>query len=229
MGSREREDPLPLARSPPPCSLLPAPHSLPIHSPMSNQPRNLEAPWRDAYLRSMSDEGAEGASPARSASGSFLRDYWMSPEQDEQNHVIARVPNASGALDDREGTGGMILLNLYPYAGGHLLVALGEARARLLDYSPAQRASLWDLVERASLLMERALQPQGINYGVNEGRAAGAGVPQHLHAHLVPRWQGDVNFMTTVANARVIPVSVDATAERYRAVWATIRAGSGVR
>lgn len=190
---------------------------------MSNQPRNLEAPWRDAYLRSMSEEGAASAL-ARSASGSFLRDYWMSPEQDEQNHVIVRVPNASGTLDDRDGTGGMILLNLYPYAGGHLLVALGEPRARLMDYSPAQRAALWAMLETASTLMERAMQPQGVNYGINEGRAGGAGVPQHLHAHLVPRWHGDVNFMTTVANARVIPVSVDATAQRYREVWSALRA-----
>lgn len=187
---------------------------------MSNQQRNLEAPWRDAYLRSLG-EGVEA--PARSPSGSFLRDYWLCPEQDRANHVVVRTPNASGRLDDPEGTGGMILLNLYPYAGGHLLVALGEPRARLLDYSPAQRAALWELVALAANLMERALQPQGVNYGINEGRAAGAGVPQHLHAHLVPRWHGDVNFMTTVADARVIPVSVEATAARLREAWEATR------
>lgn len=202
---------------------------------MSNRPRNLEAPWRDAYLRSMTDEvinqpggatghGADRVVPSQSASGSFLRDYWLSPEQDEKNHVIARFPNQSGDPEDAEGTGGMILLNLYPYAGGHLLVALGEPRARLLDYSAAQRAALWRMVELAADLMERTLRAQGINYGINEGRAAGAGVPQHLHAHLVPRWHGDVNFMTTVAEARVIPVSVDVTAQRYREVWKTIGA-----
>jgi ATP adenylyltransferase len=201
---------------------------------MTNQPRNLEAPWRDAYLRSMSEESAaarggstgkkaDHCAPARSPSGSFLRDYWLCPEQDERNHVIVRTGNASGNLEDPEGLGGMILLNLYPYAGGHLLVALGEPRARLLDYSKQQRSALWELVEIASDLMERTLRPQGINYGVNEGRAAGAGVPQHLHAHLVPRWHGDVNFITTVADARVIPVSVDATAERYRDVWKAMR------
>lgn len=195
---------------------------------MTNRPRNLEAPWRDAYLRSMdaadaTGKGADLPSPSRSASGSFLRDYWLSPEQDERNHVIVRTNNASGNLDDREGTGGMILLNLFPYAGGHLLVALGEPRPRLLDYSEAQRAALWTLVGVAADLMERTLSPQGINYGVNEGRAAGAGVPQHLHAHLVPRWHGDVNFMTTVADARVIPVSVDATADRYREAWKAMR------
>lgn len=201
---------------------------------MTNQPRNLEAPWRDAYLRSMSEESAaarggstgkkaDHCAPARSPSGSFLRDYWLCPEQDERNHVVVRTANASGNLEDPEGLGGMILLNLYPYAGGHLLVALGEPRARLLDYSKKQRGALWELVEVASDLMERTLQPQGINYGVNEGRAAGAGVPQHLHAHLVPRWHGDVNFMTTIADARVIPVSVDATAERYREVWKAMR------
>src|SRR5262245_65250801 len=87
------------------------------------------------------------------------------------------------------------MLNAYPYANGHLLVALGEARPTLLDYTPEQRAALWRLVETATDLMQRALEPQGINFGINQGRAAGAGVPQHLHAHLVPRWGGDVNFM----------------------------------
>jgi ATP adenylyltransferase len=112
----------------------------------------------------------------------------------------------------------MILLNKFPYANGHLLVALGDPRPTLLDYEPAQRAHLWALVDRAADLMQRALEPQGINIGVNQGRAAGAGVPQHLHAHLVPRWGGDVNFMTVVGNVRVMPGSLEKMFERYCAV-----------
>ncbi len=143
--------------------------------------------------------------------GSFLMDYWLTPHSDAENHVVVRTIE------------GLILLNKYPYAGGHLLVALGEARPTLLDYSPEQRASLWRLVDLAVDLMQRALHPQGINIGVNQGRAAGAGVPQHLHVHLVPRWGGDVNFMETVGQVKVIPASLDAMARVYRGAWEAMR------
>ena len=113
-------------------------------------------------------------------------------------------------------------------ANGHLLVALGEPRPTLMDYDPAQRAALWALVDLASELMQSALNPQGINIGVNQGRAAGAGVPQHLHAHLVPRWSGDVNFMTVVGQVRVIPAALEHMARRYRQTWALMRSrGAG--
>ena len=71
-------------------------------------------------------------------------------------------------------------------------------------------------MDLATELMQRTLEPQGINIGINQGRAGGAGVPQHLHVHLVPRWNGDVNFMGTVGNVRVIPASLEAMAKRFR-------------
>jgi ATP adenylyltransferase len=108
------------------------------------------------------------------------------------------------------------MLNRHPYASGHLLVALGEARPRLLEYSPAQRVAFWNLVEHAWELMQQKLDPQGINMGINEGAASGAGLPGHLHAHLVPRWQGDVNFMGSVAGVRVIPASLEDMVDLYR-------------
>ena len=112
----------------------------------------------------------------------------------------------------------MILLNRYPYANGHLLVALGEPRPMLLDYDPSARAAFWRLIERGTDLMQRALAPQGINMGITQGRAAGAGVPEHLHAHLVPRWGADTNFITVVGQVRVIPDALEAVADAYRAV-----------
>lgn len=170
-------------------------------------PRAIQAPWRLDYLESMGrEEKARGVS-----TGSFLLDYWLSPGADLKHHVIMRTAD------------GLILLNAFPYANGHLLVALGEARARLLDYTPEQRAKLWALTEIASDLMERTLEPQGINVGINQGRAAGAGVPGHLHVHLVPRWGGDVNFMSVVGQIRVIPSSLEAMAERYRRIVASDR------
>ncbi len=160
-------------------------------------PANLNAPWRLSYLESLSEKQELPA-------GGFLKAYWDVPDADSANHVLHRDAH------------GMILLNAFPYANGHLLVALGEPRPRLLDYEPEQRAHLWTLVDLAADLLERTLQPQGLNIGVNQGIAAGAGVPGHLHVHLVPRWGGDTNFMTTVGDARVIPASLDAMSERYR-------------
>ncbi len=167
----------------------------------------LHAPWRLRYLEELDRvEKADAAKKARPDTGCFIRDYWLTPEDDAANQVIERTAQ------------GMIFLNRFPYANGHLLVALGESRTRLLDYSEPERAALWGLVDRATDLMERTLEPHGINIGINQGRAAGAGVPQHVHVHLVPRWGGDVNFMTTVGEVRVIPSSLEAMYERYRAV-----------
>lgn len=175
----------------------------------------LQAPWRIEYLEAV-DSAEKLGTPARvnaGSSGSFLLDYWNAPEPesaDIANHVIVRA------------THGLILLNAFPYTSGHLLVALGEARPTLLDYDPAQRRRLWELVDLAMELLTRTLSPQGVNVGINQGRAAGAGVPQHLHAHLVPRWGGDVNFISVIGQVRVIPASLERMAERYRASWSAM-------
>lgn len=176
------------------------------HDTPHDTPKSLFAPWRLDYLEAL-EAGEKATGQPKPGSGSFLLDYWQDPASDQTNHVVARTEH------------GLILLNRYPYAGGHLLVALGTPAPTLLDYSPDQRATLWQLVDLATDLMQRTLEPQGINIGINQGRAAGAGVPQHLHVHLVPRWQGDVNFMGAVGNVRVIPSSLEAMVERYRGAW----------
>ncbi|MHC4808932.1 MAG: HIT family protein [Planctomycetota bacterium] len=170
------------------------------------QHENLWAPWRMAYLRELErSAAAAGESAAAEATAAdFLAAYWNDPSADDEHLIVHR------------GTHGLILLNRYPYAGGHLLVALGDARPTLLDHDPEQRAELWRLVELATDLMQRALNPQGINIGINQGRAAGAGLPEHLHVHLVPRWNADTNFITTVADVRVIPESLERMLETYR-------------
>jgi len=175
----------------------PRPNPDPVTAPPGPHP--LHAPWRSSYVESIADASSEPSG------GCFLSAYWARPEDDDRNLVVMRT--------DR----GMIILNRYPYAGGHLLVALGEGRPRLLDYEPSDRAALWSLVDRAADLVERTLDPQGLNIGINQGRAAGAGVPQHLHVHVVPRWGGDVNFMASVGQVRVIPVSLETMLARYRA------------
>jgi ATP adenylyltransferase len=169
-------------------------------------PALLEAPWRLQYLEALGDAEKQRGGPPQTGSGSFLLDYWLAPHLDATNHVLFR--------NDQ----GMVLLNKFPYASGHLLCALGEPRPTLLDYAPAQRAALWHLVDIASAFATLALQPQGLNIGVNQGRAAGAGVPQHLHAHVVPRWGGDVNFITVVGQVRVSSGSLQAMFDRFARV-----------
>ena len=167
---------------------------------------NLWAPWRMAYLRDLKHK-ADDVGWDSVSTGDFLAHYFAgphSPQRDRDNLVIHR--NAHG----------LILLNRYPYANGHLMAALGEARSRLLDYAPAQRREFWNLVEIAMDLMHRALEPQGINVGLNEGKAAGAGLPEHLHAHIIPRWSGDTNFITVAGGVRVIPGALETMWETYR-------------
>ncbi len=181
----------------------------PDKNPPSNMgPNALQAPWRLAYIESLGKPVPHsGNNPPAS---SFLNAYWTTPRDDEKNHVIVRTGS------------GMILLNAHPYSNGHLLIALGTPKPRLLDYLPAERAGLWKLVELATDLMENTLNCQGINLGINQGQAAGAGVPDHLHVHLVPRWASDTNFITTVGQIRVIPMSLEAMDKRYRQVWKKI-------
>ena len=175
-------------------------------------PDALWAPWRLPYLEAIHDGPASDAGPDNASSRqgppgpSFLLDYWNQPGRDREHHVLVRDAH------------GIILLNKYPYANGHLLVSLGEARPTLSDYDPSQRACLWTLVDRAVGLAERALEPQGLNIGINQGRAGGAGVPGHLHVHVIPRWSGDTNFITTVGGIRVIPSALEAMYERYMRV-----------
>jgi ATP adenylyltransferase len=161
----------------------------------------LWAPWRLQYLQHLDRDTREGGAGLED----FLSHCWHRPQDDLASHVIYR--------DDH----GLIMLNRHPYANGHLLVALGEAKPRVLDYEPPQRAAFWNLIEIAWERMQTVLDPQGINMGINEGAASGAGLPGHLHAHLVPRWQGDANFMSAVAGTRVIPSSLDDMASLYQA------------
>jgi ATP adenylyltransferase len=164
---------------------------------------NLWAPWRMAYVRDLSrqmETHGGGAGPTN-----FLATYWAHPDRDHEHHVVFRNEH------------GMLLLNRYPYSNGHLLAALGEPRASLLDYDESQRTALWRLVERGVELMERTLNPQGVNVGINQGEAAGAGVPEHLHVHIVPRWSADTNFITVIGEVRVIPDALETMADAYRA------------
>ncbi len=111
------------------------------------------------------------------------------------------------------------VLNAYPYASGHLLVMPVRHVAELDELSSGERSELWRATERAIEAVTVAYAPDGINMGANLGRAAGAGIPRHLHLHVVPRWSGDTNFMTTVGGVRVMPESLPDSWSRLHTVW----------
>jgi len=112
-----------------------------------------------------------------------------------------------------------VILNLYPYNNGHLMVTPVRHVANLASTTSEEQAELMRLTRHAEIALTEAYTPQGINIGINLGRPAGAGVVDHLHVHLVPRWNGDTNFMTVVGNVRVLPEDLAATAARLRPIF----------
>ncbi len=123
----------------------------------------------------------------------FLCHYREHPAEDESNHVIWRSPTW------------MILLNRFPYTSGHLLIAPTRHGGKLEDLPDCEWAELCHRLRDARRILQTALEPPGFNIGMNLGRCAGAGLPDHLHWHVVPRWGGDTNFLPVLGDIRVIP------------------------
>lgn len=112
-----------------------------------------------------------------------------------------------------------VILNLYPYNNGHLMVVPARHVASLAQTTAAERDEIMALTRHAEMALTEAYSPQGINVGINLGRAAGAGVVDHLHVHLVPRWNGDTNFMSVVGEVRVLPEDLATTRKRLQPIF----------
>lgn len=112
-----------------------------------------------------------------------------------------------------------VILNLYPYNNGHLMVVPNRHLGSLASATPDELSELMQLTRDAEIALNEAYTPQGINIGINLGRPAGAGVLDHIHVHLVPRWNGDTNFMSVIGNTRVLPEDLDQTAARLRPIF----------
>ena len=166
---------------------------------------NLWAPWRMAYIDALVGEAGHDAHDAPGEAGCFLCEAAQAMSRDDAVGGDAAGQRLVLMHDAR----GLVMLNRYPYTNGHLLVAPREHVACLSDLSPQGRADLMELTELADRLLRAAMNPQGMNIGMNLGRCAGAGLPGHLHVHLVPRWNGDTNFMQTVGGVRVIPQALE--------------------
>lgn len=166
-----------------------------------------------AYIRELE---AQGAQPP--ADGCFLCDAAA---------VAPRGEGAAARLADHlvlhSEDRGVILLNRFPYTTGHLLIAPRDHAADLADLSPGQRSGLIELVALAQSIVRTAYNPQGMNIGMNLGRCAGAGLPGHLHVHVVPRWNGDTNFLSIVGQVRVIPQALEESHRILRDAFARMR------
>jgi ATP adenylyltransferase len=113
------------------------------------------------------------------------------------------------------------VMNAYPYTSGHVMVAPIRHVASITELDAEEAAALMHGVQRATATIEAVYAPEGVNVGINIGRAAGAGVPGHVHVHVLPRWNGDTNFMTAVAETRVLPESLRESYEKLRTAWPT--------
>jgi ATP adenylyltransferase len=159
----------------------------------------LWAPWRMAYIVGPKDPGCIFCAAVQS---SDLRGQL----------VLVQQP-------------AVVMLNKFPYTNGHLLVAPRRHAARLSDLSRDEFQPLMDMLQRATAVLADALRPEGMNVGMNIGAAAGAGVADHAHWHIVPRWVGDTSFMPLFAEVRVIPEHLEATYDRLKPLFDA--AGSG--
>lgn len=155
----------------------------------------LWAPWRLAYVA----DPREKQKPTTEDACFLCRGVMGS--DDRANLLVHRTPLS------------VVVLNKFPYNNGHLLVAPREHRGRLDELSPEQLLDLQLVLRRMLGILEAKMTPDGFNVGLNLGKAAGAGLPGHLHWHIVPRWNGDTNFMPVVADTRVIVQSLDALYE----------------
>ena len=146
----------------------------------------LFAPWRIEYIRSLTKPEPQTCFLCEAAAAT-------DPAERRQRLVLWTTDQS------------VVLLNRYPYTNGHLLVAPRAHVADLENLNPGQEQDLMRQTTRCVQLLQRAISPQGFNIGMNLGRSAGAGVPGHLHQHVVPRWAGDTNFMSVVGEVRVVP------------------------
>lgn len=162
---------------------------------------HLWAGWRSEYLRR--------PEPPPGKDGCVFCSLLADPERDVENHVLWRHPDGSAAA----------VINAFPYTSGHLMVMPVRHVGALEDLDGPEGAAVWAGVVDAVVALKAAYVPDGLNMGANLGRPAGAGIPAHVHVHVLPRWNGDTNFMTPVADTRVLPEPLAESASKVRDAW----------
>ncbi|MCE9622099.1 MAG: HIT domain-containing protein [Actinomycetia bacterium] len=156
--------------------------------------------WRNEYVVDAAERPVAGA-------GSLFTQILQSGLSDEETYIVHR-----GQLT-------FAILNAFPYTPGHLMVLPYREIDSLEELRADEHSELWATVTVAVRAVKTAYAPGGVNVGINLGRPAGGSVSEHLHVHVVPRWSGDSNFMTAIAEARTLPEALSQTAKKLRAAW----------
>ena len=163
--------------------------------------------WRAAYVTTGGAAGGVSSDDIESGRGSVFSRILRSGLPDVDTHIVHR------------GERVFAILNAFPYAVGHTLILPYREVGAIESLDAAETTELWATVTDAVVAMKAAYRPEGINVGINLGKPAGGSVSEHLHVHVVPRWTGDGNFMTAIANARTLPEPLAESARRLRAAW----------
>jgi len=167
---------------------------------------HLWAGWRRQYIVEATERERAGALIHEASDCVFCALAESGPPS-EDNLVVWR------------GELAYVVMNAYPYSSGHVLVLPLRHVGPMAELTEAESAELWSATRRALAAIEKAYDPDGLNMGANLGRAAGAGLPGHLHLHALPRWSGDTNFMTSVAETRVLPETLQLSWKRLTDAW----------
>lgn len=163
--------------------------------------------WRSYYVRGEEDAATDKRLLSGDSAASVFTRILQSGMSDEDAHIVFR------------GTTVFAILNAFPYASGHLLVLPYREIAHLEDLTDDESIELWATVTDAVRAVKSSHRPHAMNVGINLGASAGGSISQHLHVHVVPRWEGDANFMTSIAETRTLPESLPDTARRIRLAW----------
>jgi ATP adenylyltransferase len=153
---------------------------------------NLWAPWRIQYIQGLDKNG----SSAKAKDGCFICHNLANPQDDDKNLVLWRTDKS------------IVILNRFPYNNGHLLIAPARHIPDLSEAGDEENLEMIKLIRESQKALSLAIKPHGFNVGMNFGRCAGAGLPGHLHIHVVPRWHGDTNFMAVCSGTDVISQSL---------------------
>jgi len=157
------------------------------------------APWRSSYAGSQDQSKKTDTTSAQCVFCSQLQE-----NKDKENFIIKRFKHS------------FVILNRYPYNAGHLLILPIKHRGSLNELSKSERSELMEITNQSIILLQKSFQNDGVNVGLNLGKSAGAGIPSHLHIHILPRWQGDTNFMPTIAETKIISFDLKKVYEQLR-------------
>ncbi|MEM7673703.1 MAG: HIT domain-containing protein [Verrucomicrobiota bacterium] len=155
---------------------------------------HLHAYWRMEYVEN----------PHKKKSGSQTFVQLLEADQDEENLILHRGPET------------FIIMNRFPYNAGHLMILPNRQVTELEELTPSERSEMFEQIIHGKGILSKAINPDGFNVGINLGSAAGAGIPGHLHTHIVPRWGGDTNFMPVLGQTGVLPTSLESLYHRLK-------------